>query len=209
MEKLLLATMASLVFLSSCIYTEMYHFDKDDVEWLSVYKEGDVCLFISDDGCCVDSLIVEEKGVFDTYNPFMRNEGHSTMHACGYMRSVVFHNDRQRNFLLIHVEKNHPDVLELYLKFGNRLLNKGLMQNPYLSVREVCGKLYDDVIVVDSCVSFLNDSSYVSCEYFIWSKSKGLIQYKYENGAVYNLYKKLPGRHYVKPLKYTLSGCGM
>lgn len=139
MKKLLLITMSPLVFLLSCIYTEMYHFEKDDVEWLSVYEEGDVCLFLSDDGGCIDSLNVKEKRVFDTYDPFMRNEGFSTMHACGYMRSVIARKNRNQNFLLVHIEKNHQDILDVYLSFGNRLFNKDLMQNPSLSTMEVCG----------------------------------------------------------------------
>ena len=31
-------------------------------------------------------------------------------------------------------------------------------------------------------------------EYVYWSKSKGLLQYKYLNGEVYTFYKKLPYR---------------
>ena len=52
--------------------------------------------------------------------------------------------------------------------------------------------VYTDVIKISDS----NSSSYsverIANEYFIWSKSKGLLQYKYLNGEVYTFYKKIP-----------------
>ena len=56
------------------------------------------------------------------------------------------------------------------------------------------GAKYDDVIIIDDSNSQIRVKSPYNCEYFIWSKSKGLLQYKYLNGEVYTFYKKLPNK---------------
>ena len=56
----------------------------------------------------------------------------------------------------------------------------------------VAGKVYSDVLMINDTVSSNVYEDENNCEYFIWSKSKGLLQYKYINGEVYTFYKKLP-----------------
>ena len=54
------------------------------------------------------------------------------------------------------------------------------------------GIQYDDLIKVDDSNSELYTKEPFNTEYFIWSKSKGLVEYKYLNGDVYTFYKKIP-----------------
>ena len=50
----------------------------------------------------------------------------------------------------------------------------------------------EPLIKVDDSNSELYTKEPFNTVYFIWSKSKGLLQYKYLNGDVYTFYKKLP-----------------
>ncbi len=175
----------TLTLLSSCLYTAMYHFDEDDEVWISVYDIGDTLLFNSTDGHHTDTVVVTRKRWFDTYIPFMRNEGFSEMHATAGIFYTIIRENRNVNESRISIHKVNNDKLKVVLKFGNRFLNEALWINPLLSSKEVNGELYNDIIVVDDSNSFLNNSEPASCEYFIWSKSKGLLQYKYKDGDVY------------------------
>ena len=56
------------------------------------------------------------------------------------------------------------------------------------------GAHYDDVIRIDDSNSTLYSNTSLNTEYLHWSKSKGLLEYKYLNGEVYTFYKKLPYR---------------
>ena len=58
----------------------------------------------------------------------------------------------------------------------------------------VKGRVYNDAIILNDGNSSITQETGTNCEYFIWSKSKGLLQYKYLDGEVYTFYKKLPYR---------------
>ena len=61
-----------------------------------------------------------------------------------------------------------------------------------LCSRSIGGTQYDNLIEVNDSNSELYTKDPFNTEYFIWSKSKGLLQYKYLNGDVYTFYKKIP-----------------
>ena len=54
------------------------------------------------------------------------------------------------------------------------------------------GAHYDDVIRIDDSNSKLYSNTPLNTEYVYWSKSQGLLQYKYLDGKVYTFYKKIP-----------------
>ena len=59
---------------------------------------------------------------------------------------------------------------------------------------EVGDSVYHDCIIIDSLYSQVSRMSELNCDYFVWSKSKGLIQYKYQSGETYSIYKILPNK---------------
>ena len=88
--------------------------------------------------------------------------------------------------------KRKEDDLSIYMHTHKRFYAQNQKD---VHFQKVCcnGKDYDDAIVVNSSNSDINDSGKsLNNEYFIYSKSKGLLEYKYLNGEVYTLYKKLP-----------------
>ena len=61
----------------------------------------------------------------------------------------------------------------------------------YCSIK-IGKSVYNDAIRIDGSNSQNFSEEKIANEYFIWSKSKGLLQYKYLNGEVYTFYKKIP-----------------
>jgi len=180
--------------LSSCFYVAMYHFDSDDRVWLSPYEQGDTLIFVSLHGE-EDTLFVEEAYLHDTHIPFIRNEGFSTFCASGGYNLTHLHSETSPSIsldigkwdektLLIHI-MFHTGSTFLFLETTNKIETKDI---------DIGGVKYHDAICVnkDNADTEIADNSPYNCEHFIWSKSKGLIQYKYIDGETYTLYKKLP-----------------
>ena len=176
---------------TSCIYTAMYHFSDSDLEWLSPYEQGDTVLFSSSEG--MDTMIVEEKKKHDYYLPFMANEASTEMHALGCIRNEILHNGSFVDNKLIIVKENANSLRVDYLfDFrGYSQYDDALKGFSFRKV-QILGITYDDAIIIDDKNSVLNVKGDIASEYFIWSKSQGLLKYKYLNGEVYTFYKKLP-----------------
>jgi len=189
MKKYVFILIPSVVLFTSCIYTAMYHFSNSDLEWLSPYEQGDTVLFSSSEG--MDTMTVEMIKVRDDYLPFMANEGISEMHATGRITCHIHH----RGNLLendIAILKNAHDVLRVCFSFEHRGVIFNTKNEPRLYKVKVNGATYENAIKIDDSNSEIIFISPNNCEYFIWSKSKGLLQYKYLNGDVYTFYKKIP-----------------
>ncbi len=68
---LLFCTLSLGLLLSGCVgfYTDMSHLSEQELEWTNCYNIGDTVLFYSHRGK-VDTLIVAEKEIHNTSNPF-------------------------------------------------------------------------------------------------------------------------------------------
>ena len=73
----------------------------------------------------------------------------------------------------------------LFLETTNKIKTKDI---------DIGGVKYNDAICVnhDNAHAEIADNSPYNCEFFIWSKPEGLIQYKYIDGETYTFCKKLP-----------------
>jgi hypothetical protein len=168
----------------------MYHFSDEDLEWMSPYEVGDTILFRSSEG--VDTMTVERIKVRDEYLPFMANEASTEMNALGSITNKVKHNGESLSNDLVIV-KETADRLRVDFIFYFR------SHSQYDDTKEgfpfhkvtISDVEYDDAIIIDDKNSKTNVKNTMACEYFIWSKSQGLLQYKYLNGEVYTFYKKI------------------
>ena len=173
--------------MTSCVYWGMYHFSDDDLVWLSPYDEGDTILFRSETDE-MDTLIVNEKYVKDTYWPFMENEARNVMEAYGFLDIDVIH-QMQLTRSSVSITKKDGDSLAVLIAFVHRVQE---CEQSELRMEKI---EIDGVFYSDACLCKGKDFSSpndIKSEYFIWSKSKGLLQYKYLNGDVYTFYKKIP-----------------
>ena len=179
--------MICTLLVSSCFYLRMYHFNDDDRVWLSPYEQGDTILFKSAEG--IDTSIVKETHLQDSYWPFMKNEANCIMEAYGYVDIDLIHQGKSLHGGMVSITKKSGRRLEVFLAFAHRVVES---EQSELVLKRMN---INHVFYPDACVCIGKDYSYpddIKCEYFIWSKSKGLIQYKYLNGETYTFYKKLP-----------------
>ena len=164
----------------------VFLFSKKDLEWLAPYRNGDVVLYTSATG--MDTMIVSRNlhntpGLLGLYC-------FSNFYAEGEYINTIYHNGHRIDCELIIV-KESDDYVNLMIDFDKRFSADELQVGDTSTV-VVKGHVYDDAITINDENSSITQETGTNCEYFIWSKSKGLLEYKYLNGEVYTLYKKLP-----------------
>ena len=188
MRKILLFFLEALL-LSSCFYDAVYNFDKEDLAWMDPYEQGDTVLFKS--GHHMDTMFVKEAYLYNSTSRFMRNEASSVFNANAGFECILRHGNQLIRCRYGFI-KRKEDELSVYMHTHKRFYAQNQKD---VHFQKVCcnGKDYDDAIVVNSSNSDINDSGKsLNNEYFIYSKSQGLLQYKYKDGEVYTLYKKTP-----------------
>lgn len=190
MRRFLFILFSSVMLFASCIYTAMYHFSDEDLEWMSPYEVGDTILFRSSEG--VDTMTVERIKVRDEYLPLMANEASTEMNALGSITNKVKHNGESLSNDLIIVKETADRLrVDFIFYFRSHSQYDDTKEGFPFHKATISDMEYDDVIIIDDKNSKTNVKNTMACEYFIWSKSKGLLQYKYLDGEVYTLYKKL------------------
>ena len=169
----------------------MYHLTGDDKKWLGMYKEGDVLLFTSKFG--VDTMTIKKRKVVDKILPFVENESSDTFHANASINFTIKHSGSEISGWLIIVKKD-DSITSLHIRIGDRQFNLDDTKQVVFSKKARTVSTLDDVI----SVSTKNPELYIKSKYtpdiFYWSKSKGLLQYKYQTGETYSFYKKLTNK---------------
>ena len=176
------------LLLSSCFYEAMYFLTDKDLEWMAPYEQGDTILFLSSNG--IDTMTIDEITLYNDDNPWRENEGTSTFMGNSSFKYTIRHHDElvDGDFCVF---KEDSMRLSLYLNLRRRRRIIYDEKELQLCCRSIEGEIYDDIIDVDDSNSELYTREELNTEYFIWSKSKGLLEYKYLNGEVYMFYKKL------------------
>ncbi|MBR3530244.1 MAG: hypothetical protein IKN83_02650 [Bacteroidaceae bacterium] len=178
--------MLVLLLMQSCVYVWMRHFNRDDKLWLSCYEEGDTVLFKSHND--LDTLVVNEYYYHDTYNPFYSTPQTYVMNAYSFIEMVVFHKGKSLNCMLALTR--YEDGTKVSINFDDNA--EEMNRKDIVLTKKVIGKEeYDDVLVCTGKSSLYPSNN---IEYYYWSKTKGLIQYKYLTGETYSIYKKLPNK---------------
>ena len=178
------------VFLLSKISTwhAVFLFSEKDLEWLAPYHDGDMVFYTSPTG--MDTMIVSR----NLYNApgLLGLYCFSNFYAEGEYINTIYHNGDRIDCELIIV-KESDDYVNLMIDFDKRF-SEDELQVDETSTVIVKGRVYNDAIILNDGNSSITQETGTNCEYFIWSKSKGLLQYKYLDGEVYTFYKKLPYR---------------
>jgi len=187
--KKIITIIICITTLTSCFYTAMYHLIEDDKKWLGAYKEGDVLLFTSKFG--VDTMTITERKVVDKILPFVENESSDTFYANASINFTIKHSGSEISGWLIIVKKD-DSITSLHIRIGDRQYNLDDTKHVVFSKKTRTVSTLDDVISVSTKNSELYIKSKYTPDIFYWSKSKGLIQYQYQTGETYNLYKILP-----------------
>ena len=207
--KLFFSVISVCLLLTSCFYDKMYNLDDDELAWMSPYEEGDTILFRSSVSGEYDSLFVNEKIILNSKSRLVSNLGADVFNASGSFEAKILHDKNQLEFCFYIIKENNTD-LNVSLNFADRYCS--LLRGPssHLHFEHYNGVLkmirytvddvvYNDLVSVGDYNSELSEVRWDSCEcaHFLWSKSKGLILYKYADtdsikGDVYTFYKRLP-----------------
>ena len=166
----------------------VFLFSEKDLEWLAPYHDGDMVFYTSPTG--MDTMIVSR----NLYNApgLLGLYCFSNFYAEGEYINTIYHNGDRIDCELIIV-KESDDYVNLMIDFDKRF-SEDELQVDETSTVIVKGRVYNDAIILNDGNSSITQETGTNCEYFIWSKSKGLLQYKYLDGEVYTFYKKLPYR---------------
>ena len=179
----------TITLFTSCLYEAMYFLSDKDMEWMASYEQGDTVLFLSSNG--IDTMTIDEITLYNDDNPWRENEGTSTfMGNSSFKYTIRHHNELVDGDFCVFKEDSMR--LSLYLNLRRRRRIVYDEKELQLCSQVIEGIQYDDLIKVDDSNSELYTKEPVNTEYFIWSKSKGLVEYKYLNGDVYTFYKKIP-----------------
>ena len=182
----LLSCTGVFLLLKISTWHAVFLFSKKDLEWLAPYQNGDMVFYTSDTG--TDTMIVSRR----LYNSpeLLGIHCFSIFYAEGEYINIIYHNGNRIDCKLIIV-KESDNIVNIVNQFDRRYSNDKFLVSDTSRV-VVKGDVYDDAITMDDTNSSITQETGTNCEYFIWSKSKGLLQYKYLDGEVYTFYKKLP-----------------
>ena len=179
----------TITLFTSCMYEAMYFLTDKDLEWMVSYEQGDTVLFLSSNE--IDTMTIDEITLYNDDNPWRENEGTSTFMGNSSFKYTIKHHGEMINgkFLIVKEDSLKMSIaIRLYRRHMSLIDEKELQ----LCNMNTIGAQCDDVIKIDDSNSTLYSNTPQNTEYVCWSKSKGLLQYKYLNGEVYTFYKKIP-----------------
>ena len=184
-------TMITISLLSSCVYTKMTHLNEDDLEWMSSYEKGDFAIFESKNN--MDTVIITDKDIHNSLDPFMQNEGSNEYIAGGNFELQLRHQGKiHTGYFSISKEKRKGPVRikgQLCERYGLGYNNQALPLK-YSKVI-IAGRILKDCMVIDKSNSDIGGDvkDSIGVKNFVWSKSKGLVKYELNNGDIYYLTK--------------------
>ena len=175
--------------LTSCFYKAMYHISEKDKKWIEPYCQDDTILFRSGDD--MDTMTIVEKGVADRIIPLVESEASSIFYGTASIDFTLKHKGRVIYPGWLIVVKESDNVLSLSTRIDNRQFKVTDTRHVKYSAKQIGRTVFKDIIHVDSTNSELFSYDESTPKSFIWSKSKGLIQYVNPNGDTYTFYKRI------------------
>ena len=175
--------------LTSCFYKAMYHISEKDKKWIEPYCQDDTILFRSGDD--MDTMTIVEKYVADRIIPLMRGEYDETYNGTTSLHFTVKHKSCVSDPSFLLAIKKNSNTLLLSIRINKRQFEVADTRHVKYSAKQMGRTFFKDVIYVDSTNSELFSYDEYTPKSFLWSKSKGLLQYTYPNGETYTLYKRI------------------
>ena len=194
----------SILLPSLLEYKEITHMDDEDLRWIEKYEVGDCIHFYSDSDSDSDSnkkdlMIVYSKDINNSLNPD-KSLAFDKYIANAYIEFAILHRHQLlKGDLSIRKENN---LFPVYIGPGLNnqhtiLCNQQVLSNDEYAAKNyhllnlkdtiISGIEYHDCFIIDETNSWQLETSEPSDEIqsFIWSKSKGLIQYTMKTGEVF------------------------
>lgn len=177
----------------SCLYKEMYHLQEGDDLWIAAYDEGDSVFFKASGSDDIDTMIVREKIYHDKHDPRALMGVSDVYHAnVGFFMDMIHcgHYDGGNGLIFWRVNDSVGGV-SFNICWASRVFYN--QKDICFEMDTIAGCSYDDIIKIYNERKRAT-AGYYFFEFFLWSKSKGLMRYKYIDGDTYTLYKKIPAK---------------
>ena len=171
----------TLLFLSAC-YRNMYHFEENDLEWVSPYNTGDVIRFETNNG--TDLLYISKKTINDSYSQIAPHEGvwGDDFHASAEYTGCFVHKNTKHS-LWTRFYKWSTGGIGAWFHLGWRFCFE---VEDARNLTESGNSIKDTVIIDDSNSKYGGEGPVADdFEYFKWSKKEGLIEYRLRDGTIY------------------------
>ena len=177
----------------SCLYKKMYHLQEGDDLWIEAYDEGDSVLFLASDSNDVDTVIIAEKIYHEKNDPRALVGVSDEFHAnVGFFMDMIHKGNYDGgNYMIFWRANDSVGGVCFNICWNNHVF--GNQKDICFKTDTIAGCRYDDIIKICNerkCAT----AGYYFFEFFLWSKSKGLMRYKYIDGDTYTLYKKIPAK---------------
>lgn len=197
MKKLLTLTILfsafilSCVLLNSCVYRKIYNLTEEELSWIASYKQGDTILFKSANE--TDTMIVVDHYLYNSKSPFIHSEADDIYNANGGFAFIIKHQQDTISGRFAILKKTEQELI-ISIDFGRKYLN---IEERGITLHKGCyNKIYyNDAFSIQSTMmknySVMNQPKWHN---LVWSKSKGLVQYTYANGATFCYYNRLPAK---------------
>ena len=176
-------------------YCKKTQFDKNDLERKSAYEINDTVLFTSTSD--VDTFIVTSKTINNPQNTFIFDleqgwawlEGNNTYYATASLEYKLYHSKDTFSGVLMVLKKIAEEKSPLIsFSFGGWYSDD--MTTDSLANYQLNNHILDDCIIINHSNAHKGKhQKTINLDYFICSKSKGLIEYKLKNGDVYKRHK--------------------
>ena len=175
--------------LTSCFYKAMYHISEKDKKWIEPYCQDDTILFRFGDD--MDTMTIVGKGVADRIIPLVESEASSIFYGTASIDFTLKHKGRVIYPGWLIVVKKSDNMLSLNIRIEKRHYRLQDTRYATYSAKQIGRTVFKDIIHVDSTNSELYSYEESTPRSFLWSKSKGLLQYAYPNGETYTFYKRI------------------
>jgi hypothetical protein len=178
------------VVVNACFYTKITHMDKEDMQWMLPYSDGERILFCSQYGE-IDTLFVKAIDVWNFRNPINNISVGADYLAGGRCDYIILHecDSVACSFMIEKQDKNAPVLLNFVFCERYAL---DLVQD--LHTYKINNIVYKDCVIIDDNNSTSVEQHPNECNIrkIIWSRSKGLVMYEFNNGQKYKMTDTYP-----------------
>lgn len=176
-------------------YNIKTQFNDNELQWINIYNDNDYLLFSSE--WSIDTVYIEKKTINNPRNTFIFDleqgwawlEGNNTYYATASLEYKLYHSKDTFCGVLMVLKKIAEEKSPLIsFSFGGWYSDD--MTTDSLANYQLNNHILDDCIIINHSNAHKGKhQKTINLDYFIWSKSKGLIEYKLKNGNVYKRHK--------------------
>ena len=174
-------------------YCEKTQLNESELQWANVYNNTDTIYFLSRQS--IDTLYITKKTINNPRNTFIFDleqgwswlEGNNTYYANASLEYTLHHSDSTYQGVLMVLQKNgKKSSPTISFGFGGWYSNE--ITTDSLRHCVLNNNSFDDCIIINhSNVHAGKHQDILDLDYFIWSKSNGLIEYKLKDGEIFQL----------------------